>query len=165
MRKEIETWNNFREEVAGPFVARWREVRYAAVVPLLERPADPMATLRRAITDPADLSNPNVVKLVVDQDGYALYFTRAAIPYTRAGQPAPTSWRHLGLYVYRREFLLRIASLPESPLERAECLEQLRVLEHGFRIRTVVTTADSVGVDTPEDLERVRQLVAAGTRP
>ena len=102
---------------------------------------------------------------MVDQDGYALYFTRAAIPYTRAGQPAPTSWRHLGLYVYRREFLLRIASLPESPLERAECLEQLRVLEHGFRIRTVVTTADSVGVDTPEDLERVRQLVAAGTRP
>jgi 3-deoxy-manno-octulosonate cytidylyltransferase (CMP-KDO synthetase) len=137
----------------------------AAVEPLLDRPDDPMSTLRRAIDDPADVASPHVVKVVIDREGYALYFTRAAVPYVRPGQPSPTVWRHLGLYVYRREFLLRVASLPESGLERAECLEQLRVLEHGFRIRTVETTADSVGVDTPEDLERVRRLVAAGPRP
>jgi 3-deoxy-manno-octulosonate cytidylyltransferase (CMP-KDO synthetase) len=76
----------------------------------------------------------------------------------------PPFWRHLGLYVYRRDFLLQIAALPETALERAEGLEQLRVIEHGHRIRTIETTDDSVGVDTPEDLERVRLLVAADTR-
>jgi len=138
----------------------------AAVTRLLETPADQMSTLRRRIEDPADLANPSVVKVVVDGAGYALYFTRAAVPFTRPGHPAPPAWRHLGLYVYRREFLLTIARLPETPLERSEGLEQLRVLEHGFRISTAETTFDTIGVDTPEDLERVRKAMAvAGSQP
>jgi 3-deoxy-manno-octulosonate cytidylyltransferase (CMP-KDO synthetase) len=143
------------------------------VVAVLEdRPADLMATLRRRIDDPADLADPGVVKLVVDHQGYALYFSRAPIPFVRpllinsAGADVPpTAWRHTGLYVYRREFLRDVAALAPTPLEQAEGLEQLRVLEHGFRIATVETTVDTVGVDTPEDLERVRRLVEAGARP
>jgi 3-deoxy-manno-octulosonate cytidylyltransferase (CMP-KDO synthetase) len=137
----------------------------AAVALLRGRPAELMGTLRRRLDGPRDLDDPTVVKLVVDLAGYALYFTRAAVPYVRAGQTAPTAWRHMGLYVYRRDFLLRLAALPQTPLELAEGLEQLRVLEHGFRISTVETTADTIGVDTPEDLERVRRLVEAGARP
>jgi 3-deoxy-manno-octulosonate cytidylyltransferase (CMP-KDO synthetase) len=110
------------------------------------------------------VSNPAVVKLVTDREGVALYFTRSPVPFVRAGQPPPVFWRHLGLYVYRRTFLLTLASLPPTPLERAEGLEQLRALEHGYRIRTVETDVDTVGVDTPEDLERVRRLVEAGAR-
>lgn len=123
---------------------------------------DVMATLRRQMTDESDLSNPSVVKLVADAQGYALYFTRSAIPYVRPGQPRPVFWRHLGLYAYRRAFLSTLAGLSPTPLEQAEGLEQLRALEHGFRINTAETLADTIGVDTPEDLERVRQLVTAG---
>jgi len=137
----------------------------AAVRPLLDHPDDQMSTLRRAITDRADLTTPSVVKIVVDADGYALYFTRAAVPFVRPGHTTPRAWRHLGLYAYRRGFLLSMASLTPTPLELAEGLEQLRVLEHGFKIRTVETTDDTIGVDTPEDLERVRRLVEAGARP
>ena len=137
----------------------------AAVRPLLDHPDDQMSTLRRVITDRADLTTPSVVKIVVDAEGYALYFTRAAVPFVRTGHPAPRAWRHLGLYAYRRAFLLSMAALPPTPLELAEGLEQLRVLEHGFKIRTVETTDDTIGVDTPEDLERVRRLVEAGARP
>jgi 3-deoxy-manno-octulosonate cytidylyltransferase (CMP-KDO synthetase) len=125
-------------------------------------PDNVMATLRRKITDESDMSNPSVVKLVVDARGYALYFTRTAIPYVRPGQPRPVFWRHLGLYAYRRTFLSTLAGLSPTPLEQAEGLEQLRALEHGFRINTAETQADTIGVDTPEDLERVRQLVTAG---
>ena len=139
----------------------------AAVDLLIERPADPIGTLRKRIDDPSDLTNPSVVKVTVDLDGYALYFSRSPIPFNRSG-PAPgkaaPQWRHLGLYVYRREFLLTLAGLPRTPLEQAEALEQLRALEHGYRILTVETTADTIGVDTPEDLERVRRLVEAGAR-
>lgn len=136
----------------------------AAVALLASRPDDMMATLRRRVTDLADLENPSVVKLVTDAAGYALYFTRSRIPFVRPGHPAPTFWRHLGLYAYRRRFLATLAGLPPTPLEQAEGLEQLRVLEHGFRISTAETLADTIGVDTPEDLERVRQLVSAGPR-
>jgi len=131
----------------------------AATAPLLGRRADLMATLRRRIEDVAELNNPSVVKLVIDAEGYALYFTRASIPFVRPGQASPVAWRHMGLYVYRRTFLLKLATLPQTPLEQAEGLEQLRVLEHGYRIRTVETTLDTIGVDTPEDLERVRRLI------
>lgn len=134
----------------------------AAAGVLRERPADLMSTLRRRTTDPVEFRNPAVVKVVVDASGYALYFSRAPIPFTRPGHDAPAIWTHLGLYAYRREFLLRVAALPPTPLERAEGLEQLRVLEHGFRIATVETTSDTIGVDTPEDLERVRRQVEAG---
>jgi 3-deoxy-manno-octulosonate cytidylyltransferase (CMP-KDO synthetase) len=138
-----------------------------AVVGLLDdRPGDLMATLRRRIEDPADLTTASVVKLVVDRDGNALYFSRSAIPFVRPGQPIPVLWRHLGLYAYRRTFLQTLAGLAPTPLEQAEGLEQLRALEHGYRIGTAETLADTIGVDTPEDLERVRRVmttVAAGT--
>ncbi len=137
----------------------------ACVTLLLDHPGDVMGTLRRRSSDRADGSNPAVVKLVTDRNGYALYFTRSPIPYVRPGHEAPVVWRHLGLYVYRRGFLLSLAGLPSTPAERAEGLEQLRALEHGYRIRTVETTVDTIGVDTPEDLERVRRLVAAGAQP
>ena len=133
----------------------------AAVAPLIAHPDDGVSTLRRRIDDPQDLANPSVVKLVVDAEGYALYFSRAAIPFVRPGEAPPVRWRHLGLYAYRRDVLLTLARLPQTPLERAEGLEQLRALEHGYRIRTVETTADTIGVDTPEDLERVRGAYAA----
>jgi len=136
----------------------------AAVELLLDKPDEQMGTLRRRIEDVRELYVPSIVKVVVDRNGYALYFTRAAAPFMLPGHDAPALWRHLGLYSYRRSFLLTLAGLPQTPLERAEGLEQLRVLEHGFRIRTVETTAETIGVDTPEDLERVRRLVESGTR-
>jgi len=126
------------------------------------RPDDRMATLRRRVSHPLEFLNPALVKVVVDHDGYALYFSRAPIPFTRPDHPAAPMWQHLGLYAYRREFLLHLATLPSTPLEQAEGLEQLRVLEHGFRIATVETTADTLGVDTPEDLEKARRLIEAG---
>jgi 3-deoxy-manno-octulosonate cytidylyltransferase (CMP-KDO synthetase) len=122
----------------------------------------PMSTLGAGL-DEHDAANPHVVKAVVDLRGFALYFSRAPIPYRRdAGAPRQSVFRHVGLYVYRRDFLLRLASLPPTPLERSESLEQLRALEHGFRIRVVETTHASVSVDTPDDLERVRRLAAVG---
>ena len=133
----------------------------AAIAPLLDDPAVVLSTLRTPL-DPLDAANPNVVKVVVDLAGDSLYFTRAHVPYTRPGHPEAPAWRHLGLYVYRRDTLLHLARLAPTPLERAEGLEQLRALEHGFRFRTVVTTSASPSVDTPEDLARVRALVAAG---
>src|SRR5206468_8475245 len=92
----------------------------------------------------------------------ALYFSRAPIPHTGDGCPAAPAWRHVGLYVYRRDTLLRLSRLTPNALERAEALEQLRALAHGIRIKCVETFCDSIGVDTPADLARVRALVAAG---
>ncbi|MDQ1315484.1 MAG: 3-deoxy-manno-octulosonate cytidylyltransferase synthetase [Pseudomonadota bacterium] len=129
-----------------------------------------MATLAHPIHDHADFINPNVVKVVADEAGYALYFSRAPIPWPRdafavAGQPMPRelgALRHIGLYAYRAGFLRTYASLASSPLERYEMLEQLRVLWHGHRISLGITpTAPAPGVDTPEDLARVRGLFAA----
>jgi 3-deoxy-manno-octulosonate cytidylyltransferase (CMP-KDO synthetase) len=135
-----------------------------AIEPLLADPMVVMSTLRKRIDDEGELLNPNVTKVVVDRDGYALYFSRAAIPFTRAGHPRAAAWRHIGLYVYRRDCLLQLAGLPPSALERSEGLEQLRALEHGIRILAVETTHDSIGVDTPADLDRVRRLVAGAVR-
>ena len=98
----------------------------------------------------AERASPHVVKVAVDRDGYALYFSRASLPGAS---------KHLGLYVYRRDFLLRLAELDPTPLEQAERLEQLRVLEHGYRIKTLETTHDPIGVDTQSELERVRRIV------
>jgi 3-deoxy-manno-octulosonate cytidylyltransferase (CMP-KDO synthetase) len=127
-------------------------------------PAISMTTLYRRIDDQSDLTNPNVVKVVVDRGGYALYFSRAPIPYARDPRNGwPPLYRHVGLYAYRRSALLVLASLEPTPLERTEALEQLRALEHGIRIKAVETTYDSIGVDTPEDLEQVRRLFAAPT--
>jgi len=132
----------------------------AAVEPLLADARLEMSTLRRRITDPAEHENPNVTKVVVDQDGHALFFSRALIPYTRPGQPPAPAWAHVGLYVYRRDTLLRLASLPQTAMERAEALEQLRAVEHGIRIKVIKTAYASIGVDTPDDLARVRALLA-----
>lgn len=133
-----------------------------AVAPFADDPALPMTTLYHRIDNPADLTNPNVVKLVLDRAGFALYFSRAAIPYARDLRVGwPPLYRHIGLYAYRRNTLLVLAALEPTPLERAEALEQLRPLEHGIRIRAVETAYDSMGVDTPEDLEQVRRLIAA----
>jgi 3-deoxy-manno-octulosonate cytidylyltransferase (CMP-KDO synthetase) len=135
------------------------------VRPLVDDPALPMATVRRAITDPADYFNPNVVKVTVDARGDALYFSRAAIPGRPGNQAgaAPPCHAHIGLYAYRRDFLLTLAGLPQTPLERIESLEQLRALEHGFRIRTVSTLSETVGVDTPEDLAHARERLLAAS--
>jgi 3-deoxy-manno-octulosonate cytidylyltransferase (CMP-KDO synthetase) len=135
-----------------------------AIAPLAADPTIEMGTLRRLIDDPAHLDNPHVVKVVVDREGFALYFSRAAIPYVRSGQRTDGAWRHVGLYVYRRETLLRLASLPQTPLERSEALEQLRALEHGIRILATETQFDTIGVDTPADLDRVRRMAATFAR-
>jgi 3-deoxy-manno-octulosonate cytidylyltransferase (CMP-KDO synthetase) len=131
-----------------------------AAVEAASDPAISIATLRHAMDTPDDLADPAVVKVVVDRRGDALYFSRAPIPWARdeAGHFAPgQTFKHIGLYVYRRDVLLTLASLPPTPLERAESLEQLRALEHGYRIRTVESAHDSLGVDTPDDLARARR--------
>ena len=135
-----------------------------AVEALLADPDTPMSTARCALEGAAELSDPNVVKVVVDNDGHALYFSRAAIPHrARGGGDIPGGvYKHVGLYAYRRNFLLHVAALDPTPLEQAERLEQLRVLEHGYRLRTVLVPGAPVGVDTPRDLERVRCLLANG---
>jgi 3-deoxy-manno-octulosonate cytidylyltransferase (CMP-KDO synthetase) len=123
-----------------------------------------MTTLYRRIHDPAELGNPNVTKVVIDRGGFAMYFSRAPIPYLRDPRGGwPPLYRHIGLYAYRRSTLLVLASLEPTPLERAESLEQLRALEHGIRIKAVETRYESFGVDTPEDLEQVRRLLTAPT--
>ncbi len=127
---------------------------------LADDPSLPMSTIRRRLDDPGAIADPNIVKVAVAADGDALYFSRAPIPFNRDGR-AVAVWKHIGLYAYRRSFLLELSRLTPTPLERAEALEQLRVLEHGYRIRTVETTEDSIEVDTPLDLERVRQRLAA----
>jgi 3-deoxy-manno-octulosonate cytidylyltransferase (CMP-KDO synthetase) len=130
-----------------------------AVEPFAGDPSLEMSTLRRLLEDPAERANPNVTKVVVDLAGYALYFSRAPIPWARDGCPPAPAYRHIGLYVYRRDCLLRLSRLQPTALERSEALEQLRALEHGIRIRAVETRYDAVGVDTPEDLVRVREIV------
>jgi 3-deoxy-manno-octulosonate cytidylyltransferase (CMP-KDO synthetase) len=123
-----------------------------------------ITTLYRRITDAAELKNPNIVKVAIDRGGFALYFSRAPIPYVRDPRGGfPPMYRHVGLYAYRRSALMVFAALEPTPLERAEALEQLRALEHGIRIKAVETAYDSFGVDTPEDLEHVRRLLEAPT--
>jgi 3-deoxy-manno-octulosonate cytidylyltransferase (CMP-KDO synthetase) len=138
-----------------------------AISESLEPFADPsvqVTTLYRRISKPSELTNPNVVKVVLDRSGFALYFSRAPIPHSRDPRGGwPPLYKHIGLYAYRRSALLVLATLDQTPLEQAESLEQLRALEHGIRIKAVETRYDSIGVDTPEDLEDVRRLLAAPT--
>ena len=129
------------------------------IAPFDRDPSIQMTTLRRRITDPDDINDRNVVKVVVDVEGNALYFSRAPIPFSFT----PVH-KHIGLYAYRRAFVRELAALPQTPLEVAESLEQLRALEHGYDIRAVETHYDSIGVDTPQDLERVRRHLTVGTR-
>jgi len=138
---------------------------------LAAHPDAAIATACHPITDPAEAFNPNVVKVVLDAKGHALYFSRATIPWARDAfassrgdlpQGLPL-YRHYGLYAYRVRFLRAFPTLTPAPIERFEALEQLRALWHGFRIVVEVTTGTPApGVDTPEDLDRVRALFAAG---
>jgi 3-deoxy-manno-octulosonate cytidylyltransferase (CMP-KDO synthetase) len=134
------------------------------VVELLEQnPSAVMATLATPIRDRAKLDDPACVKVVFDGNGKALYFSRAAIPHAREwkdsllAEEPPRFYQHLGLYAYRRDFLLRLATLPRTPLEKLENLEQLRVLEHGHTILVGAVDEPTIGIDTPEDY---RQFVA-----
>jgi 3-deoxy-manno-octulosonate cytidylyltransferase (CMP-KDO synthetase) len=136
----------------------------AAILGLLDDPEIPMGTLKKRIENPAEVDDPNVVKVVTGRDGNAVYFSRSAIPHVRdrAALDQQTFYKHIGLYVYRRDFLLSYPDLPVGPLERAERLEQLRAIENGYPIRVVETEYESLGVDTPEDLERVARLMEMG---
>ena len=126
---------------------------------LAEHPDDPMVTLA-VPAEREDEDAPSAVKVVTDRAGYALYFSRSRIPFPRHGNaPAARPRKHVGIYGYQREALLRIADLPSSPLEEAEGLEQLRALENGVRIRVLPGGAPAFGVDTPEDLERVESMI------
>ncbi len=134
----------------------------AAIAPLLADAAIPMGTLRAPIRGEEELNNPAVVKVVVDKDNFALYFSRRPIPYVREDGARPAFFRHIGLYVYRRDFLLKFASLPPTPLEQAEKLEQLRALENGYRIKVIEVAEAPLNVDTPEQLEQVREVFRRG---
>ena len=130
----------------------------AAILPVAHEPEVQMATLKKRIEDPREIADPNVVKVVTDHAGDAIYFSRCPIPYERDINGSTTYFKHIGLYVYQRDFLLGYSSLPVGPLEAAERLEQLRALENGYRIRVTETEYESLGVDTPADLDRVSRL-------
>ena len=139
----------------------------AAVAPMLEDASLEMSTACRPLADADEFRSPSVVKVVTDNSGLALYFSRAPIPFPRdpdAGVPT-LARAHMGLYVYRRDTLLKLAALPAVPLELIESLEQLRAMAHGIRIRVVDTPHMTVAVDTPADLERVRQLLQTVPHP
>lgn len=151
----------------------------AAIEPLLLDSTLEMATTSEPITTATDIFDPNVVKVVTDSNGFALYFSRQPIPYPREAvrQAGSLQWaleqapsllqlyrKHSGLYAYRRSRLLELARWPPTPLEQAEQLEQLRALEHGIRIKVVALSRRSLAVDTADDLERVRALIARGER-
>ena len=139
----------------------------AAVKALLDDPSIPMGTARRRITDADLIANPNVVKVITDIRGRAIYFSRHPIPFIReeadrAAASAECYYQHIGLYVFRRDFLFEYARMAPTPLERLERLEQLRVLENGHAIAVVDTDYVSLGIDTPEDLAHVNALMQAG---
>jgi len=133
------------------------------VTPLLEGRGALMTTLKKKITDPEDLKNPNVVKVVTDKNGYALYFSRSGIPYPRFHEDV-IYYKHIGLYGFTKEFLFTFTNLPASALENIEGLEQLRVLENGYRIKVAETQFDTIGIDTPEDLERAKEVLISRGR-
>ena len=132
----------------------------ALAAAFVDRPDLQMATLICELED-ADAQNPAAVKVVASLDGHALFFSRSLIPYPRNPGSHCRYYKHIGVYAYRRDFLLQYAKLPPTPLEQTESLEQLRALEHGFRIRLIETAFRSIGVDTPEDLQRVRKIFLA----
>jgi 3-deoxy-manno-octulosonate cytidylyltransferase (CMP-KDO synthetase) len=137
----------------------------AALAQLFKQMPDlAIGSLAQQLADSTDLQNPNVVKVVLDYQGFALYFSRQAIPFVRGADPETwltmgTFYKHIGMYGFRREVLLKISHLPQSPYEKLEQLEQLRWLQQGWRIQMAITNFDTIGVDTPEDAEKVRSLL------
>jgi len=136
----------------------------ACIRPMMDGGAFPAATPCTRIKSRDELINPDVVKVVMDRDGFALYFSRSPIPYDRDHGPIEVDvtgnlfFKHIGIYVYRRDFLLKYSRMAPTPLEVREKLEQLRILENGYKIRVVETEYDSISVDTEEDLRRVQDL-------
>ncbi|MEA3560221.1 MAG: 3-deoxy-manno-octulosonate cytidylyltransferase [Candidatus Omnitrophota bacterium] len=125
---------------------------------LINEPSIQMVTLKHRIEDKNQLNDPNIVKVVTDKNNFALYFSRSSIPYfSNAQQPAHNTYKHIGMYAYTKDFLFTFANLIPSFLEKMESLEQLRALEHGYRIKVIETKYDSISVDTPRDLEEVRK--------
>jgi len=118
-----------------------------------------VASLMTTLSDPLQLTDPNTVKVVTDQQGNALYFSRAPIPHLRDEDFCPQYLRHIGVYAYRRQTLLQMVSLPPSPLEQIEKLEQLRLLQNGISIRMLMTDYQGIGIDTPADLVAVRHIL------
>ncbi|NQT75566.1 MAG: 3-deoxy-manno-octulosonate cytidylyltransferase [Candidatus Omnitrophica bacterium] len=133
------------------------------VSPLLKGKDIQMTTLCHKIAKEHELYDKNIVKVVMDRKGFALYFSRAAIPYKPRsidnGKPIKNHYKHIGIYAYVRDFLFTFKSLPQSPLEKAEKLEQLRVIENGYKIKVIETRFDTVGIDTPEDLLKATELI------
>lgn len=125
--------------------------------PYLQGENPDMATLAHPITSPEVFSNPGFVKVIVDTQGYAMYFSRAAIPYFRTETQAPV-FHHMGLYAYRREFLLHYTTLSQTPLELTESLEQLRAMEHGYKIRVSLTEEKTLEINTPEEYQLAQQF-------
>ncbi|MGL5270992.1 MAG: 3-deoxy-manno-octulosonate cytidylyltransferase [Selenomonadaceae bacterium] len=132
------------------------EIIDALAAAFTEEPELKMATVMTEIEN-AEKNNPNNVKVVTDKNGYALYFSRSLIPYPRTAGVVPV-YKHIGIYAYRRDFLLAYAKMQPTPLEQSESLEQLRALENGYRIKVIKTDCKFVGVDTPEDLARVNAI-------
>ena len=128
--------------------------------PLLDNPALNMATLMKRIDEHREIADPNVVKVLTDKNGLALYFSRSAVPYQQDKSVRAVYYKHIGLYAYTKDFLFIFKNLPESYLEKMEKLEQLRVLEAGFRIKVIETKVSTIGVDTPEDLEKAKKIIS-----
>jgi 3-deoxy-manno-octulosonate cytidylyltransferase (CMP-KDO synthetase) len=118
-----------------------------------------LASLMREITDENEIKNPNNVKVITDQNGFALYFSRAVIPHPRDVDAGVRYWQHIGIYAFRKQALLDFSKLPIGQLEASEKLEQLRYLEYGKRIKMVETTHVGIGIDTLEDLEKARKMI------
>lgn len=133
----------------------------ALVMALVNDPSCSMGTVIKRLTAKKELKDPNVVKVVVDGEMNALYFSRSVIPFDRDNDEEAIYYKHLGIYAYRRDFLLSYKSLPKSNLEKVEHLEQLRALEFGYKIKTVITDVETIGVDTPEDLARVEKVISS----
>ncbi len=130
----------------------------SAIKVLLNDENADISTLIRVINDENEIKNPNVVKAVKDNNGFAMYFSRSPIPYERNKNQAAT-YAHIGLYVYKREALLKMSKLPQSDLEKAESLEQLRALQNGLKIKTAVVNYKPVGIDTKEDFEEFLRMI------
>jgi len=130
-----------------------------AIRPLLDSPDILLSTLKTRITKEDEYRDPHVVKVVTDSEGFALYFSRSPVPYGVFKKEGLLPYKHVGLYVFRRDFLVKFSGLEPSALEKTENLEQLRALENGFRIKVVETGYNPISVDTPEDLEKVRSII------
>lgn len=128
---------------------------------LLKDESISMATLMKRIDDPDEIDNPNIVKIVVDRNNFALYFSRSRIPHRASDSEVkePVYFKHIGIYGYTKDFLFTYKNIPTSNLEKIEKLEQLRVLEEGFKIKVIETRSETIGVDTPQDLQRVKEYL------